>query len=103
VGTKTYTFSELTGTVSMNDSAPPADPFVSLIESFTPNILLPDAAAKLPAADPDGEGMTNLMEFVLGGSPVVFSLSVLPTQALVGADVVLSYKRSDQSESPVTT
>jgi hypothetical protein len=43
------------------------------------------------------------MEFVLGGNPVVSSQSILPTQATVGSNLVLSYKRSDASESPATT
>lgn len=103
VGTKNYTFDELTGTVSMIDTAPPADPYISWIDSYTPNPLLPDAASKLPTADPDGDGITNLMEFVLGGSPVVSSMAILPTQVIVGSNVVLSYQRSDESESPAIT
>jgi autotransporter-associated beta strand protein len=98
VGSKNYVFDETTGTVSLSL----ADPYLAWIESFTPNILLPDAASKLPEADPDVDGITNLMEFVLAGSPVVSSQAVLPTQAIVGPDVVLSYKRSDASEAPAT-
>jgi autotransporter-associated beta strand protein len=100
VGTKTYTFDETTGTVSMVGVS--ADAFTAWIDSFTPNALLPDEASKLPGADPDGDGITNLMEFVLGGSPVVSSQAILPTQAIVGSNVVLSYKRSDESEAATT-
>jgi hypothetical protein len=78
------------------------DPFATWIDSFTPNALLPDEASKLPGADPDSDGITNLMEFVHGGSPVVSSQSILPTVATVGADLVLSYTRSDDSESVTT-
>jgi hypothetical protein len=81
-----------------------ADPYTAWIESFTPNALLPDAASKLPNADPDNDGISNLLEFTLGGgNPVVSSQAILPTQTTVGADQVLSYKRNDESEAPATT
>jgi hypothetical protein len=95
------TFDNLTSTVTVTGGSG-GDSYLSWIDSFTPNDLLPDEAAKLPGADPDGDGITNLMEFVLGGSPVVASQSILPTLATVGADFVLSYKRSDESESVTT-
>jgi autotransporter-associated beta strand protein len=94
------TFSNATSTVTVTNTI--TDPFVTWIDGFTPNALLPDAASKLPGADPDSDGITNLMEFVLGGSPVVSSQSILPTLATVGSDVVLSYTRSDDSESVTT-
>jgi autotransporter-associated beta strand protein len=94
------TFSNATSTVTVTNTI--TDPFVTWIDGFTPNALLPDAASKLPGADPDSDGITNLMEFVLGGSPVVSSQSILPTLATVGSNVVLSYTRSDESESVTT-
>lgn len=95
------TFDNLTSTVTVTGE-PDSDPFVAWIDSFTPNVLLPDEASKLPGADPDSDGITNLMEFVLGGSPVVSSQSILPALATVGADLVISYTRSDESESVTT-
>ncbi|MEY4245310.1 MAG: hypothetical protein RLZZ245_2895 [Verrucomicrobiota bacterium] len=95
------TFSNATSTVTITGE-PESDPIVTWIDSFTPNALLPDEASKLPSADPDGDGITNLMEFAIGGSPVVSSQSVLPTLATVGSDLVLSYTRSDDSESVTT-
>jgi autotransporter-associated beta strand protein len=95
------TFNNLTSTVTVTGE-PDSDPFVTWIDGITPNALLPDEASKLPGADPDSDGITNLMEFVLGGSPVVSSRSILPTLASVGADLVLSYTRSDDSESVTT-
>jgi autotransporter-associated beta strand protein len=94
------TFSNATSTVTVTNTV--TDPFATWIDSFTPNALLPDEASKLPGADPDSDSITHLMEFVLGGSPVVSSQSILPTLATVGADLVLSYTRSDDSESVTT-
>jgi autotransporter-associated beta strand protein len=95
------TFSNATSTVTITGE-PDSDPIVTWIDSFTPDALLPDEASKLPSADPDGDGITNLMEFAIGGSPVVSSQSILPTLASVGSDLVLSYTRSDDSESVTT-
>ena len=94
------TFSNATSTVTVTNTV--TDPFVTWIDSFTPNTLLPDEASKLRGADPDSDGITNLMEFVIGGSPVVSSQSILPTIATVGTNLVLSYARSDESESATT-
>ena len=96
------TFDAQTSTVTVTGE-PDGDPYVGWIESFTPNPLLPDDASKLPTADPDGDGIANLMEYVLaGGNPVVPSLSILPTVASVGDDLVLSYTRNDESEADTT-
>jgi autotransporter-associated beta strand protein/T5SS/PEP-CTERM-associated repeat protein len=93
------TFDNQTSTVTVTES----DPYAGWIDSFTPNPLLPDAASKLPTADPDRDGITNLMEYVLaGGDPVVPSLSILPTMAIVGNNLVLSYTRNDESEADTT-
>ena len=94
------TFSSATSTVTVTNTA--VDPFATWIDVFTPNALLADAATKLPGEDPDSDGITNLMEFLLGGSPVVSSQSILPTLATVGSDAVLSFTRSDESESVTT-
>lgn len=94
------TFSNTTSIVTVANTV--TDPFVAWIDSYTPNALLPDEASKLPGADPDSDGITNLMEFVLGGSPVVSSQSILPTLATVGSNLVLNYTRSDESESVTT-
>lgn len=96
------TFSNASGIVTVTGE-PDGDPYVAWIDSFTPNPLLPDDASKLPTADPDGDGIANLMEYVLaGGNPVVPSLSILPTVASVGDDLVLSYTRNDESETDTT-
>jgi len=96
------TFDHQISTVTVTGE-PDGDPYAGWIESFTPNPLLPDDASKLPTADPDGDGIANLMEYVLtGGNPVVPSLSILPTLASVGDNLMLSYTRNDESEADTT-
>jgi autotransporter-associated beta strand protein/T5SS/PEP-CTERM-associated repeat protein len=96
------TFSNASSIVTVTGE-PDGDPYVAWIDSFTPNPLLPDDASKLPTADPDGDGIANLLEYTLaGGNPVVPSVSILPTVAGVGDNLVLSYTRNDESEADTT-
>ena len=62
----------------------------------------PVLSDKTPGGDPDGDGISNVMEYVIGGDPRVSSTSYLPGQAIVGTDLVLSYERSDASETDTT-
>jgi autotransporter-associated beta strand protein len=62
----------------------------------------PGLVDKSPAGDPDGDGICNLMEYIIGGDPRVASSEFLPTPAIVGTNLVLSYQRSDDSESDTT-
>ena len=55
--------------------------------------------------DPDGDGIANLLEYVLGGIPVgpeASNTSILPAQALTTDDLTLTFRRSDASETDVT-
>lgn len=52
--------------------------------------------------DPENDGISNVLEFVLGGNPLASSTSVLPTVAPVGGNIVFSFNRSDESEAEVT-
>lgn len=54
--------------------------------------------------DADGDGIKNLLEYVLGGVPAgagASNTSILPVQALTSTDVTLTFKRSDVSEADV--
>jgi len=66
--------------------------------------VIPDVNQRDPQDDPDADGLSNLLEFVLGGNPNVSSQSILPTQVIDANNIVLSYKRTDASElAPATT
>ncbi len=54
--------------------------------------------------DPDGDGIGNLLEYVLGGVPVgagANDTSILPVHGLTATDMVFTFRRSDASESDV--
>ncbi|MBC8127048.1 MAG: autotransporter-associated beta strand repeat-containing protein [Gloeobacteraceae cyanobacterium ES-bin-144] len=77
----------------------PTDSYTPWIESLIYNSPALTATQKLPNADPDNDGVSNIMEFVLGGNPVVSSSAILPMQTLDATSLVLTFKRRDSSES----
>ena len=50
-----------------------------------------------PAADPDQDGTSNLMEYVFNGNPSVCDPSILPTLDASGSTLVFTYHRLDLS------
>lgn len=55
-----------------------------------------------PGQDPDGDGIKNLLEYVLGGVPIgtgASNTAILPTQSLTATDLVLTFRRSNLSET----
>ena len=84
-------------------AGPGSDPYTTWIDSPAFNSPALSAADKLPGADPDLDGISNVKEFTLVGNPVVVSTAILPAVTLDPADLILTFKRSDESESPVTT
>lgn len=51
-----------------------------------------------PVVDFDQDGLANLLEFVLGGDPTVSQPGIAPSATATGANLVLSFNRSDASE-----
>jgi fibronectin-binding autotransporter adhesin len=49
--------------------------------------------------DPDGDGLPNPVEYVVGGDPAVGDASAVPTQTIEGDKLVFRYKRNDGSIS----
>lgn len=55
--------------------------------------------------DPDGDGIANLLEYVLNGEPIgagASNTSILPTQTLDATNLTLTFNRSDLSELDTT-
>jgi autotransporter-associated beta strand protein len=58
----------------------------------------------LPGVDFDGDGLSNLLEFVLGGDPTISQAGIAPTASVSGGNLELTFKRSDASElAPAVT
>lgn len=79
----------------------PSSTFTAWADTFSTQ--LPNAADREPAADPDADGLNNLMEFVLNGNPSAADSSIAPTLDASGSNFVFSFSRRDDSESPETT
>jgi len=90
-GGNTWTFTEATGILSVSQGG-----YNSWAASF------PGLTDATPGGDPDNDGLSNLLEYVLGGDPRISDASIRPVSAIVGTDLVLTYKRSDDSKNDTT-
>ena len=71
--------------------SPIADPFADWMTTHYPAIAAPDNA---PTADPDKDGIANLLEYLLqGGDPSVSSSDILPDLNAAGENFVFTYHR----------
>jgi hypothetical protein len=64
---------------------------------------LTDGVNNGPADDPDHDGIPNLLEFSLGGDPMVSSPAILPVLTHTGGCWTLEYERGVLSRPPATT
>ncbi|MCX6878404.1 MAG: DUF6288 domain-containing protein [Verrucomicrobia bacterium] len=55
-----------------------------------------------PLDDPDHDGISNLLEFALGGEPMVSSQAIQPKLTHAASGWVFEYERSDLSLAPAT-
>ena len=94
----TIASSNFTGTGTLIVTSGPAGGFNSWITGF--GLALIDQG---PAADPDHDGLTNLLEYVLGGTPNVNdAAAIAPAGTKSGSDYIFTFKRSDLSEADTT-
>lgn len=55
----------------------------------------------LADADPDHDGVKNLLEFVLNGNPTTSDPAIFPTSSVSGGNMVFTFQRRDDSEGLV--
>ena len=87
-GTGTWALAQSGTSLVLNYTG--ADPFQNWIDPFT-------VADETKGGDPDNDGSSNLMEFVLNGNPGISDTNILPDLALNSTDFTFSYVRREDS------
>ena len=101
-GAGTYSGVTITGTGTLNvlTGPPITDPFANWMSTNYSGILTPDNE---PGADPDNDGIDNLMEYVLqGGDPSISTTGTLPTVNASGLNFVFTYYRRAAATTSTT-
>ncbi len=91
-GGNTWTYSELTGVLSLVSVGPTG--YSGWIAGFGL-----DPADRDPGDDPDNDGLDNLTEYVLGSNPNETDSSVAPEGGKSGTDFVFTFTRQDLSKN----
>jgi hypothetical protein len=94
-GANIWTFSQTTGQLSLTA----ASAFTSWVTTLAFGLAPADQD---PTDDPDNEGLDNLLEFVLNGTPSSSDPAILPDFAVTATDFEFTFSRRDDSLSPET-
>lgn len=87
VGALDARFASGTGTLTVVSNPPSNSPFETFMAGF-PGLTGNDA---LPEADPDGDGLSNLAEFIMGGTaPDTGSAANRPVEAVISGHLTIS-------------
>ncbi len=62
-----------------------------------------NAASTSPIQDQDGDGVSNALEYVLGGSALTKDLAKLPTASISGPNLIFTFKRARSSIDTFTS
>ena len=102
-GAATYSGVTITGTGTLTVlNGPITDPFLAWIDTFFPGETDPLIIGA--TADPDNDGIENLVEYVLkNGDPDASSTGILPTLDASGANLVFTYLRRTDATGTTQT
>jgi hypothetical protein len=91
-------YNDSTETVELNVTGAPGNPYATWAGGF------PGFTPTTGTLDFENDGIANLLEFVLGGNPTTNdSPSIRPSVSASGSDLVVTFNRTDLSETqPVT-
>lgn len=86
----TWSFDESTGALTVSTGTP--------YDDWADGTFAKPFTDTDPAVDFDLDGLSNLLEFVLGGDPTISEAGIAPTATDTGGDLVFTFKRSDESK-----
>lgn len=94
-GTGTWSLAQVGNTLVLSYALGVADPYLAWATGAPYNLA---GANALPTADPDKDGISNSVEFVIGGNPAsVSNTALLPTLVVNPTNFVFTYRLSDLS------
>lgn len=94
-GSGTFSLAQSGNSLVLSYAPGATNPYLAWATGAPYNLVGNDA---LPNSDPDNDGIRNSIEFVIGGNPTTVSDSAkLPTSAVIGSNLVFTYRRSHLS------